>query len=203
MVGRRTLNPVVKVRVLVPQLQEVEPNQAEGELRQGPCVTKGPSAVRSERRRLSALAHADDHQRWRQQSRVVIAVYASKEAPTATDARLPLVVRQVVSGVEFGYIKSLTPLGKGYKLRLDLHTNFGPSKTAFRRASMPTSAQQGRKGARRPLGLRRKFTSRSTCRRRPTSRSSVPSLAPVRVTSQQFYDLEPRSRPRLWRRGRR
>jgi hypothetical protein len=33
--------------------------------------------------------------------------------------------------VEFGFIRSFTPLGQGYKLRLDLHLRFGPDKTGL------------------------------------------------------------------------
>jgi hypothetical protein len=33
--------------------------------------------------------------------------------------------------VEFGFIKSLTPLGSGYVLRFDLHELFGPDKTGL------------------------------------------------------------------------
>jgi hypothetical protein len=33
--------------------------------------------------------------------------------------------------VEFGLMRSLTPLGQGYKLRLDLHLLFGPDKTGL------------------------------------------------------------------------
>jgi hypothetical protein len=33
--------------------------------------------------------------------------------------------------VEFGFIKSLTPLGSGYRLRLDLHELFGPDETGL------------------------------------------------------------------------
>ena len=33
--------------------------------------------------------------------------------------------------IEYGFIRSLTPLGQGYKLRLDLHLLFGPDKTGL------------------------------------------------------------------------
>lgn len=63
---------------------------------------------------------------------LAVAGCGGKAAPRATVRQPPQPWWVRTPLVEFGFIKSLTPLGRGYELRLDLHLRFGPDRTGIR-----------------------------------------------------------------------
>jgi hypothetical protein len=92
--------------------------------------------------------------------------------------------------IEFGYIKSLTPLGKGYKLRIDLHMVFGPSKTGVQACVDRHECAPGTRGFLDDhWDHDLKFV--LTYFLPPTASITLigASLAPMSVTSHQFYEL--------------
>jgi hypothetical protein len=122
-----------------------------------------------------------------------IAGYVSKAAPkqpTAHRAAATPWYDKAYPVIEFGYIKSLTPLGQGYKLRLDLHTNFGPSKTGVQACIDAHQCAAGTKGFLDDhWDYDEKFI--LTLYLPPTADITLigTSLDPVRVNSQHFYEL--------------
>ncbi len=92
--------------------------------------------------------------------------------------------------IEFGYIKSVAPLGKGYKLRLDLHLLFGPSPTGIQACIDDHACPPGTKGFLDDhWDHDLKFV--LTYYLPPSADITLvgTSLAPVSVTAAQFYGL--------------
>ena len=63
---------------------------------------------------------------------LVAAGCGGKSAPGTTTSAAPARPwPETTPRVELGYVRSLTPLGRGYKLRLDLHLRFGVDRTGL------------------------------------------------------------------------